>query len=177
MSNCIVTVCDLWFFTWNMCFKIGHGMYFCYWSIHGSSCIWNFTHFYRLSLFSFLINCVCCGYSVMINHTGTGCDFIVSIFPYENWIFSCEILQGALIFFSNKIVFNKTYPKFIHSKYLILTPFSLFSYASIFHVKIKVIMWNSTMCINILQMKYLWNIICRACVMQHSTQYLRIHWR
>ena len=118
--------CDsMWFFTWNMCFKNGRGMYFCYWSIHGSSCIWNFTHFYRLLLFSFLINCVCCGYSVMINHTGTGCEYIVSIFPYENWIFSCEILQGASIF-SNEIVFNKTYPKCTHLKYLLLTPSSLF---------------------------------------------------
>ncbi len=80
--------CDsMWFFTWNMWFKNGHGMSFCYWSIHDSSCIWNFTHFNRILLFSFLMNCVCWGYSVMINHTGTGCDFIVSIFPNENWIF------------------------------------------------------------------------------------------
>ena len=72
--------------------------------------------------------------------------------------------------FSNEIVFNKTYPKFIHLRYLILPPLSLFSYVCIFHVKIKFIMWNLIMCINISHMKYFLNLLCRACVMQQSTQ-------
>ncbi len=55
--------------------------------------------FWGYYYFSFLMNRVCWRCSVMINHTGTGCYFIISIFPYETWIFSCEILQGASTFF------------------------------------------------------------------------------
>ena len=77
-------------------------------------------------------------------------------FLMKTFIFSCEILQGASIFFKWNS-FQQNLSNIYSFKILILTPFSLCSYASIFHVKIKFIMWTA-MWINFSHIKYFWTL-------------------
>ena len=73
--------------------------------------------------------------------------------------------------FSHEKVFNTFFSKIIHLKYLILPPFSLFSYAEIFHVNIKIYHVEFSYVINIAHMMYFLKTLCWPCVMQQSSLY------